>query len=59
MNFVSKTKNPYEDLINTQKEDLEGKFIPKIKASPTVYLRNNTSNICGRKVSFRSVQIKY
>ena len=55
MNFASKIKNPYEDLINTQKEDLECKFIPKIKASPTVYLRNNTSNICGRKVSFRSV----
>ena len=54
--FISNTKNPYEKLINNEKETIvKGQFISKSKAGTIQIIRNNTANITGRKITFKHV----
>lgn len=57
MKFISNTKNPYETLVNKEKnENINKKFTPKSKVGITNIFKNNTSNITGKKAKFLFVR---
>lgn len=54
--FISNTKNPY--VINPKiekKPSVKGEFISKSNPETIHMFRNNTTNITGRKVTFKHV----
>lgn len=56
MKFISNKKNPYESrYINEEKELQKGEFVSKKSAKTMTPYRDNTSNLCGRKVTFKHV----
>lgn len=54
--FISNRKNPYAAKSdNVKAETPKGKFISKSNTGTIQMFRNNTTNITGRKVSFKHV----
>ena len=54
--FISNTKNPYmRDVKNEMKTSAKGQFISKSNPETVQMFRNNTTNITGRKVTFKHV----
>lgn len=55
--FISKGKSFYDIKENVEKKSVvsPGTFIPKSNVTSSQILKNNTTNITGRKVTFKHV----
>lgn len=54
--FISNGKNPYATKSDSVKEEsTKGKFVSKSNTGTILMFKNNTTNITGRKVSFKHV----